>query len=489
MSLRRCTIALALAAAAAGQAQPARETDPAPRNIIVFIADGAGVNTHRALELYRGEPALYRGDGWREHSVATYALRSGARPPAGLDPLEQDPRLVYDPARAFDTSPSERTSGAYAFPFEGYVWLLSTAPDSANTATAVFNGVSTYVGAIGVDGAGEPVPSAAEAAREQGKSVGVVSSVAFTHATPAAAAGAQVPSRDMYHEIAHQMLTSPACDVIAGAGHPEFDANASPRAEPQFTYIGPEDWSALRAGTLAPEGREPWTLVEDPHRIDSFASGDVPTPLMILPRVGSTLQQQREPRAPAGSAAPGEQAASEGVPTLRAMTLAALNAVDDDPDGFLLVVEGGGVDWAMHDNQMGRMLEEMADFHDAIEAVAGVLDSRDRGYDWSDTLVLVTGDHDHLLAGPDALEVPFQPLEDRGAGHMPGYRWLYNSHSNLPIPLFVRGPGSERFEAIPTERPDADHPPYFHQQQIGRVLHRLLGPPTADAPGEGAVAR
>lgn len=41
MSLRRCTIALALAAAAAGQAQPARETDPAPRNIIVFIADVA----------------------------------------------------------------------------------------------------------------------------------------------------------------------------------------------------------------------------------------------------------------------------------------------------------------------------------------------------------------------------------------------------------------------------------------------------------------
>ncbi|HZW09728.1 MAG TPA: alkaline phosphatase [Phycisphaerales bacterium] len=476
---RPAAIALSLSAAVCAGAPTA---DP-PRNIIVFVADGCGANTHRAFELWRGEPALYRGGAWAEHSVATFALRKPARPDRDRPPLAQDPALVYRPDAAWSTAPTDREAGGYAIRFEGYAYLLSTAPDSANTASAIFTGVPTFVGALDVDGAGNPVPSIAEAASARGMSVGIVTSVPISHATPAAAGGAHVPSREMYAEIAHQLLTSGVCDVIAGAGHPEYDDGALKRTEPIYSFISGEDWKSLRAGTLAPEGERPWTLVEDAGHVASLGAGDAPLPLLIVARVAQTLQQQRPPRDEAGAAAPGEHPFNEGVPTLRDLSLAALNAVDDDPDGFFLMVEGGAVDWAMHDNQLGRTIEEMQDFHDAIEAVCARLDSGDQACDWSNTLVVVTADHDHLLWGADSETVAFQPLGDRGPGKLPGHCWLFNSHSNQPVPLFVRGPGADRFAAIPTSpdshtAPDGrtfERPPYFHQSEIGKLLHRLIG--------------
>ena len=468
-------------------AQPAAQPNArpaAPKNIIVFIADGCGANTHRTLELWRGEPLVYQGPEWHRSSAATYALRAGSRP-SGPDPLIQDPRYTYDPAKAWDTTPTDAGFGAYPFYFEGYRWLRATAPDSANTASAIFTGVVTYKGAIDVDGEGNPTRSAAEAASDRGMSVGIVTSVPFTHATPAAAGGAHVPVREMFHEIAHQMLTSGACEVIAGCGHPGYDDNGVRRTEASYGFVSPEDWAALNDGSLAHPDAGAWTLVEDAARVRDLAVGSVPLPLIIVPRVGQTLQQQRAPRQEAKTAPPNSHPLNPGLPTLRDLALAALNGVDDDPDGFFLMIEGGAVDWAMHDNQLGRVVEEMTDFHNTIESVCEILDDGARGYDWSNTLVIVTADHDHLLFGPESDTIPFQPLTDNGPGVLPGHKWHSDSHSNQPVPVFVRGPGADRFakiqtllDANTTTGPDhAEHferPAYFHQAEIGRVLLGLL---------------
>jgi alkaline phosphatase len=472
-----------------GAAAPAIAQGERPKNIIVFIADGCGQNTHRAYELWRGEPPIYRGDAWNSYSVATYALRKGARPSNDLAPLEQDPRLVYDPAKAWDTTPAEGKLVEYPFYFEGYRWLRSTAPDSANTASAIFTGVPTYVGAINMDGAGNPTRSVAEVASNRGMTVGVVTSVTFPHATPASASGAHVPLRSMYHDITHQMLTAGVCDVIAGAGHPWYDDNAARRDEPSFTFIAEDDWASLRAGTLGPAEGEIWTLVEEPSEVRALATGDTPERLFMLARAGQTLQQQRTPRQEAKKAPPESHPLNAGVPTLNELTLAALNAIDDDPDGFFLMVEGGAVDWAMHDNQLGRVIDEMTDYDRTITAVCEILDAGDRGYDWSNTLVIVTADHDHLLWGPESDTIPFQPLAGNGPGNTPGYTWHSNGHSNQPVPMFVRGAGGSAFEAIVTQpdsatTPDGtrlERPRYFHQREIGRTLLRVLDSPEVGA--------
>ena len=38
------------------------------------------------------------------------------------------------------------------------------------------------------------------------------------------------------------------------------------------------------------------------------------------------------------------------------MTRAAINCLDDNPNGFYLMIEGGAIDWANHGNLPARMM-------------------------------------------------------------------------------------------------------------------------------------
>ena len=97
------------------------------------------------------------------------------------------------------------------------------------------------------------------------------------------------------------------------------------------------------------------------------------------------------------------------MPTLTEMSLAALNVLDNDPDGLYLMIEGGAVDWAAHANQSGRMIEEAIEFERAVEAV---LDWVQTNSNWGETLLIVTGDHETgYLTGPDSGQFPGPRLE------------------------------------------------------------------------------
>jgi alkaline phosphatase len=160
------------------------------------------------------------------------------------------------------------------------------------------------------------------------------------------------------------------------------------------------------------------------------------------------------------------------VPTLADLTRAALNALDDAEGGFYLHVEGGAVDWAMHDNQMGRMIEEMIDFKRALEVVVEWVEGHGG---WTQTLVIVTADHDHLLWGPRSHVVPFDPLQDAGAGRVPGYRWLHDGHTNALVPLFVRGPGADEAPGR-SVGVDPRRGPYLAQTAIHEIARAAMGP-------------
>jgi hypothetical protein len=176
----------------------------------------------------------------------------------------------------------------------------------------------------------------------------------------------------------------------------------------------------------------------------------------------------------------GEDPRLPDVPDLATLTRVALNALDDDPDGFYLCVEGGAIDWAMHGNAAGRMIEETLDFLAAVEAV---VDWVERESSWGETLVVVTSDHDHLLAGPRAGEVPFDPLVDRGPGEVPGHRWLSDRHSNALVRLLARGVDAGRFDAT-TRVLDPVRGRYLHQVDAHRVMAGAMLP--APQPAEAA---
>lgn len=492
-----------------------------PRYVILMIADGAGHNTWLATAMYRGKVGgeFYDGPDWVRVAATNSALRCSAKPAfsAALAGT-QLPGEVYDPARAWDDTPLDGS-------FAGYRWLRH-APDSANTATTLSTGLKTYVGAINMDGAGKPIEDTlARLAHGAGRRVGVVTSVPFNHATPAALGGAHAKSRSRYCSIALEMLTSPLLDVVGGAGHPGFDNNgrALADADPRvYTYVGDEGiWRTLTGGAplasgaavcaddprddpeaearsvsadeIAALGR--WHLAQTEREIEGLTHGATPQPLLLLPQVGQrrlfdgkpedphhphdvvvggTLQQQRGSRSRPDLTAPGDDPPIAGVPTLATLTRVALNALDDDPDGFFLHVEGGAVDWAMHGNQLGRMIEEMQDFEAAVQAV---IDWIEAGPGWDDALLVVTADHDHLLWGPDADRVAFDPLQDNGAGRLPSHRWLSDGHSRLLVPVFARGRGAAGLVDAAVSR-DPFYGPYLDQVDIHAVLRAAL----AEAP-------
>jgi alkaline phosphatase len=70
------------------------------------------------------------------------------------------------------------------------------------------------------------------------------------------------------------------------------------------------------------------------------------------------------------------------------MTAKAIEVLSRDPDGFFLVVEGGGIDWMAHNRDIAGSARDVVAFDEAV-AVAYDFASAD-----GDTLVIVTADHE-----------------------------------------------------------------------------------------------
>jgi alkaline phosphatase len=443
---------------------PGAEPAQAAKNVILMIADGSGYNTWRATDMYQGKlgKQIYDQPGWHRFSAATYPLNFLPKPTGNAT---QTPLLVYDPVKAWDAAVLDGKPGNFA----GYFYLQNTATDSAAAATAMATGRKTYNNAINWSNEGQPLrgQTIAEIAKTHGKSVGVVTSVPWSHATPAGLGGAHNESRNHYAQIANEMLDAHWLDVILGAGNPDFDDDGQPLSEKKkrdFHYVGgPETWAALKSG------RRDWTLIEKKADFEKLATGPTPPKLLGTAQVGSTLQEKRgcgrvtlpydkvttEPSPQEQARLPFTVTLNRNVPSLAVMTTAALNCLDDNPRGFYLMIEGGAIDWANHAHEPDRMIEEQIDFLVALEAVAAWIDTHGG---WENTLLILTADHETgLLWGPESRQIAFQPLQDRGPGKMPGMQYNSHGHSNSLVPLFVRGPGSRRFAKIAHDRDPAAH--------------------------------
>ncbi|MFQ6092691.1 MAG: alkaline phosphatase [bacterium] len=76
----------------------------------------------------------------------------------------------------------------------------------------------TYNGAIGVDPKMHPLRHITQFAEDLGKATGVVTTVQWSHATPAGFVAHNL-SRHNYVEIAQEIILDSACEVIMGCGH------------------------------------------------------------------------------------------------------------------------------------------------------------------------------------------------------------------------------------------------------------------------------
>lgn len=234
------------------------------------------------------------------------------------------------------------------------------------------------------------------------------------------------------------MIRDSATDVIMGAGHPGYnDSNLA--VDSKYLKGDVALWDELVSGTAGADAdgdgiADPWTFIETKEDFEALTEGATPERVFGVAQVGSTLQQGRTGNGWADSYS---VPFNTDVPDLATMSRAALNVLDNDEDGLFLMIEGGAIDWAGHANQLGRNIEERNDFNAAVDAVIDWVETESS---WSETLLIVTGDHETgYLSGSDA---GLTCIVNNGAGEMPAVVWNSGNHTNQLIPLYAKGQGA-----------------------------------------------
>jgi len=421
-----------------------------PKNIIFFISDGCGFNQVNAASLFQ-----YGATGRQVYerfpvrlAMSTYSINTGG----------------YNPDSAWAS----------------FQYVLRKPTDSAASATAMATGFKTYNKAIGVDTLKRPLKNAVDHFESLGKSTGVVTSVPWTHATPACFV-AHGEDRGELGDIASQMVLQSRLDVIMGATHPFYDDDGKKLTEPDYKEIGGKAiWDTLLSGKAGADAdgdgiADPWQLIQDREHFQQMISGPVPKRVIGIPKVHSSLQVARDIKAEKGN--PYSVPFVESVPSLKEMALAAINILDDNENGFFLMIEGGAIDWAAHYNHLGRTVEEEIEFNRTIEAVCAWIETKSS---WEQTLVLVTGDHETgYLTGPNAnprvenislsRDIIWPGLENNGKDKLPGAEWHTHGHTNSLIPFFSKGIHSDIFLEY-ADKNDPVRGKYLDNTAIGKVL-------------------
>lgn len=344
------------------------------KNVILFVGDGMGVSTVTAARILEGQLKGMMGE---ENNLA------------------------------FDTFPYTGMAKTYN--------VDAQTPDSAGTMTAMMTGVKTDVGVIGVDEdiergncatvVGNELVTALELAEIAGKATGVVSTARITHATPAAtyAKSADRNWEDVSdmpleaveagcEDIASQLINFESnlkqrfptaskingIDVVMGGGRrhflPKDPAFNSPDAV-SSTEGDRTDGRDLVAEWLEqyPDG----LYVYDQAGFDSIDPNQTDR---VFGLFNESHMQYEADRANDVS----------GEPSIAEMTSKAIDILDNDRQGFFLMVESGRIDHGHHAGSAYNALTDTIAFSDAVKAAVNSVNMKD-------TLIIVTADHSHVF--------------------------------------------------------------------------------------------
>ena len=242
------------------------------------------------------------------------------------------------------------------FPESAFVTTYSATngvTDSAASGTALSTGNKTYNAAIGVGRDTVEVYSVAADLADKGMAIGVATTVPINHATPSAFYAHNM-NRNNYDEIALWMLEA-GYDFYAGGdvkGSDEARKNVYGKAKEQGYTIarGYNDYLAKA------EGAEKMMLYQK----------DVATELpYAINRTNKDL-------------------------TLAEITSAGIDFLEEkSKKGFFMMIEGGKIDYAAHNDDGATVFQEVLDF-DAAVAVAYEFYKKHK----DETLIIVTADHE-----------------------------------------------------------------------------------------------
>jgi alkaline phosphatase len=416
------------------------------RNIILFIGDGMQLEHEVAASRY-----LYGTDNRLvfhmfpyQTDVSTWDVTTYNGYAAGpaYDAAAIVPSLGYDPERGGDRPYPLQTAGIE----EGYFLSPRYATDSASAATAWATGYKTDDGNIawlpGDPDAGE-LDTIAEILRARKRmAVGIVSTVPFSHATPAAHVSHN-KSRNNYPEIADEIIRSFQPEVVIGGGHPLWRSgymsdilyqDVKNGAFQDYVFVerqpGVNGGQSLREAALEAVRRHKKLFGLFGGLGGNFES-PVPQDTPGFPRV--------------------EPASLEN-PLLRDATWAALEVLSRNRKGFFLMVEQGDIDWANHANDFSRMVGTTWDLNEGVKAAIEFVNRPGDSVTWENTLLVVTSDHGNSFMRLN----PSQPL---GIGDLPSQvcspactypegevTFGTTQHTNELVRLYALGTGASLFQ-------------------------------------------
>jgi alkaline phosphatase len=375
------------------------------RNVILFLGDGMSLTTVAAARILEGQ-------------------RKGNPGEENLLSWERFPATAL--SKTYNTD--------------------SQTPDSAGTMTSITTGVKSHMGAIGVsagnrtdcaDSLGKGLLSWLALADSAGMATGVVTTTRITHATPAATY-AHSPERNWEsdtdlpeqavaagcRDIAQQLLSASRYGrgplVVMGGGRgqfttveqrdPEYDDRVGLRLDGR-DLVG--EWKQAH-----PQGAYVW------NEAQLQAAAGAPALLGLFEPDHMQFDHDRK-RGP------------DGEPSLAEMTRTAVQSLARDPNGFVLMIEGGRIDHANHAGNAYRALDETIALSDAVRTAIETAPK--------DTLIIVTADHSHTLNFV-GYPVRGNPIlgKVRGTGGEDGDRTQY-ARDQLGLPYttlsYANGPG------------------------------------------------
>lgn len=271
--------------------------------------------------------------------------------------------------------------------------LNSLVTDSAASGTSILGGKKTNNTMVGVTPDSVVVMSLFEEGKDRGYKAGFVVTSTVVHATPAVTYAHQ-PLRGNFDFIAED-LTNSDFDFIVGGGAKYFSAGNSNADRRRRTL--------KKKGYLVTEGRPSNKQLSNKEKILWLTAFDNPN------------------------------YAFEGRRYLPHASTIATNFLNkENNEGFLLMIEGSQIDWALHANDDRKFLEEMKDFD---RTIVRMLDFAIKD---KETLVIVTGDHE---CGGLAVNT------GKKFGNLK-LAYTTRKHTASMVPVFAFGPGAEEFTGV-----------------------------------------
>jgi len=334
------------------------------KNAILFVGDGMGISTVTAARILEGQ---LRGESGEENQLS------------------------------FDRFPDVALIKVYN--------VNQQTPDSAGTMTAIVTGEKTRAGVLSVDASvdrgdfsqvdAHRLETLFEAAEERGLATGLVTTTSVTHATPAALY-AHSPERSWesdtmmppdaraagFPDIARQLIEfshGDGLEVVLGGGEQYFRP-AGPKAAELWPELQEqvitrsdgrdltEEWVARRPGSA---------FVRTCSELEKLDTAETSHLLGLFGPKQLRFEADRENALPCQ-------------PSLTQMMLEALEILERNPVGYILMVEGGLIDHAHHNTNAFRALTDTIELAHAVAAAVERTSA-------DDTLIIVTADHSHVF--------------------------------------------------------------------------------------------